>query len=115
MQTLATTVQLFIGARVLLGFGLTFCLTGSPLLITELAYPTQARQSLPSSFQTSNGYFSAVDCPASITPAGMLGVLQTRGPYMLCIARLRVSGHGSKLNAKVATSMVLNTRLGSRP
>lgn len=41
MQTSARSIELFIGARVMLGFGLTFCLTGSPLLITELAYPTQ--------------------------------------------------------------------------
>jgi hypothetical protein len=46
MQSAAVTVELFIGARILLGVGLTFCLTGSPLLITELAYPTQVAHSI---------------------------------------------------------------------
>ncbi|EMD31323.1 hypothetical protein CERSUDRAFT_119885 [Gelatoporia subvermispora B] len=41
LQGAATTIGMFIGARGLIGFGLTFALNAAPLLITELAYPTQ--------------------------------------------------------------------------
>ncbi|PIL35603.1 MFS general substrate transporter [Ganoderma sinense ZZ0214-1] len=41
LQCSATTIGMFIGARGLIGFGLTFVLGAAPLLITELAYPTQ--------------------------------------------------------------------------
>ncbi|KDQ59238.1 hypothetical protein JAAARDRAFT_57164 [Jaapia argillacea MUCL 33604] len=40
-QFAANGIDMLIGARVLIGFGLTFALNASPLLITELAYPTQ--------------------------------------------------------------------------
>ncbi|TFK94102.1 general substrate transporter [Polyporus arcularius HHB13444] len=40
MQSAATSIGMFIGARGLIGFGLTFALNAAPLLITELAYPT---------------------------------------------------------------------------
>lgn len=42
MQSTANTVGRFVGARVLIGSGLTFGTNAAPLLITELAYPTQA-------------------------------------------------------------------------
>ncbi|KAJ3758334.1 hypothetical protein EV360DRAFT_44166 [Lentinula raphanica] len=41
LQFSATTIQMFIAARVLIGFGLTFCLNAAPLLLIELCYPTQ--------------------------------------------------------------------------
>lgn len=71
LQCSATTIGMFIGARGLsafyslsylppsvfrlsvlnlprgaVGFGLTFVLAAAPLLITELAYPTQVRRSI---------------------------------------------------------------------
>ncbi|KDQ55623.1 hypothetical protein JAAARDRAFT_195461 [Jaapia argillacea MUCL 33604] len=44
IQTASQNVKMFIGARWLIGFGLTFAATGSPLLITELAYPSHRGQ-----------------------------------------------------------------------
>ncbi|KAI0671714.1 general substrate transporter [Trametes maxima] len=41
LQGVAASIGMFIGARGLIGFGLTFALNAAPLLITELAYPTQ--------------------------------------------------------------------------
>jgi len=41
LQCAATNVAMFISARILIGFGLTFCLNAAPLLLIELAYPTQ--------------------------------------------------------------------------
>lgn len=41
LQTAAQSVEMFIGARWLLGFGLGFAGSGAPLLITEVAYPSQ--------------------------------------------------------------------------
>ncbi|TFY83287.1 hypothetical protein EWM64_g734 [Hericium alpestre] len=41
LQSSASTVRWFVGARVLIGAGLTFGTNAAPLLITELAYPTQ--------------------------------------------------------------------------
>lgn len=70
IQFAATTVAMFIAARItsqfryhvvvfwllqhidlstfvyLVGFGLTFCLNAAPLLLIELAYPTQVGHSL---------------------------------------------------------------------
>lgn len=40
LQTGAQNIGMFIGARFLIGFGLTFACTAAPLLITELAFPT---------------------------------------------------------------------------
>ncbi|KAI5122310.1 hypothetical protein M0805_002386 [Coniferiporia weirii] len=41
LQCAARTVAMFVGSRFLIGFGLAFAQNASPLLITELAYPTQ--------------------------------------------------------------------------
>ncbi|KAI0001426.1 general substrate transporter, partial [Russula compacta] len=41
LQAIALTIGQFIGARVLVGAGLIFGMNAAPLLITELAYPTQ--------------------------------------------------------------------------
>lgn len=41
LQGSATSIGMLIGSRGLIGFGLTFALNAAPLLITELAYPTQ--------------------------------------------------------------------------
>jgi len=40
IQTASQSVGMFIGARFLIGFGLTFAAGAAPLLVTELAYPT---------------------------------------------------------------------------
>ncbi|KAF9223402.1 general substrate transporter [Gyrodon lividus] len=50
-QSFATTVQTFIGARILIGFGLAFSFNAAPLLISELSYPTQ-RGKITSVFNT---------------------------------------------------------------
>ncbi|KAG2146187.1 uncharacterized protein EDB93DRAFT_1086637 [Suillus bovinus] len=39
-QALCTNVQVFIGARVLIGIGTAFSVNAAPLLISELSYPT---------------------------------------------------------------------------
>ncbi|KAJ7284990.1 general substrate transporter [Mycena rebaudengoi] len=41
LQISAWSVAVLISARILIGFGLTFCLNAAPLLLIELAYPTQ--------------------------------------------------------------------------
>ncbi|KAI0078841.1 general substrate transporter [Panus rudis PR-1116 ss-1] len=41
LQASSTSIGMFIGSRGIIGFGLTFALNAAPLLITELAYPTQ--------------------------------------------------------------------------
>jgi len=41
LQAAAFSVAQFVGARLLIGLGLVFCVNTAPLLITELAYPTQ--------------------------------------------------------------------------
>jgi len=44
LQTASHSFGQFIGARFLIGFGLTFAATAAPLLVTEIAYPTQRAQ-----------------------------------------------------------------------
>ncbi|EIW83368.1 general substrate transporter [Coniophora puteana RWD-64-598 SS2] len=44
IQTASQNVRMFIGARWLIGFGLTFAAGASPLLVTEIAYPSQRAQ-----------------------------------------------------------------------
>ncbi|TFK64847.1 hexose transporter [Pluteus cervinus] len=44
VQTASHSVGMFIGARFLIGFGLTFAASAAPLLVTEVAYPTQRAQ-----------------------------------------------------------------------
>ncbi|KAG8216731.1 hexose transporter [Butyriboletus roseoflavus] len=39
IQTAAQSVGMFIGARFLIGFGLTFAANAAPLLVTEISYP----------------------------------------------------------------------------
>jgi MFS family permease len=39
LQTVATSVNMFIGARLMIGFGLTFAANAAPMLVTEVAYP----------------------------------------------------------------------------
>ncbi|KAJ3567404.1 hypothetical protein NP233_g6387 [Leucocoprinus birnbaumii] len=40
VQTAATSVGMFIGARITIGVGLTMCMNAAPLLLLELSYPT---------------------------------------------------------------------------
>ncbi|KIK63084.1 hypothetical protein GYMLUDRAFT_163887 [Collybiopsis luxurians FD-317 M1] len=51
LQFSATTIKMFIAARVLIGFGLSFSLNAAPLLLIELCYPTQ-RGKISSLFNT---------------------------------------------------------------
>jgi MFS family permease len=44
IQSAAQSVGMFIGARFLIGLGLTFAANAAPLLITEIAYPSQRGQ-----------------------------------------------------------------------
>jgi MFS family permease len=39
IQTASQNVGMFIGARFLIGFGLTFAANAAPMLVTEIAYP----------------------------------------------------------------------------
>lgn len=41
MQATCNTIGVFIASRGLIGFGLTFATNAAPILIVELAYPTQ--------------------------------------------------------------------------
>ncbi|THH04380.1 hypothetical protein EW145_g5564 [Phellinidium pouzarii] len=41
IQTASQSVNMFIGSRFMLGFGLGFCTAAAPMLVTEIAYPTQ--------------------------------------------------------------------------
>jgi MFS family permease len=52
IQTAAQNFGMFIGARALIGFGLSFALMAAPTLLTELAYPTH-RAPLTSLFNCS--------------------------------------------------------------
>jgi len=51
LQTAAQSVGMFIGARFLIGFGLTFAANAAPMLVTEIAYPTH-RASLTSLYNS---------------------------------------------------------------
>ncbi|KAG6335511.1 hypothetical protein ID866_3583 [Astraeus odoratus] len=44
LQTASQSVRMFIGARFLIGFGLTFAANSAPMLVTELAYPEYRAQ-----------------------------------------------------------------------
>ncbi|KZP23825.1 general substrate transporter [Athelia psychrophila] len=72
LQGLATSPNTFIGARIIIGFGLTFSSNAAPLLIAELAYPTQ-RGKLTSMFNTlwySGSILSSWACYAAFNIAG---------------------------------------------
>ncbi|KAF8149918.1 general substrate transporter [Crassisporium funariophilum] len=58
LQAAAWSVPMFIGARYCIGFGLSFCQNASPLLLIELAYPTQ-RGKITSMFN-SCWYFGSI-------------------------------------------------------
>ncbi|KAJ7126979.1 general substrate transporter [Mycena epipterygia] len=58
LQLSAWNVAVFICARVLIGFGLTFCLNAAPLLLIELAYPTQRGKI--TSLYNSNWYLGSI-------------------------------------------------------
>ncbi|KZP22324.1 hypothetical protein FIBSPDRAFT_931132 [Athelia psychrophila] len=58
LQTASWNVGIFIGARFLIGFGFTFASTASPLLITELAYPSHRAQA--TSMYNTFWYFGSI-------------------------------------------------------
>ncbi|KAJ7773293.1 general substrate transporter [Mycena metata] len=58
LQISAWSVTVLICARVLIGFGLTFCLNAAPLLLIELAYPTQRGKI--TSLYNSNWYLGSI-------------------------------------------------------
>ena len=41
MQTFSTTLNVFIGAKIILGFGTSIVQMGAPVLITELSHPKE--------------------------------------------------------------------------
>ncbi|KAH7916624.1 general substrate transporter [Hygrophoropsis aurantiaca] len=45
IQTASQSINMFIGARFLIGFGLTFASNAAPLLVTEIAFPSHRAQS----------------------------------------------------------------------
>ncbi|RXW21520.1 hypothetical protein EST38_g4341 [Candolleomyces aberdarensis] len=51
IQTASQSVGMFIGARFLIGFGLTFAASAAPLLVTEIAYPSH-RAALTSTYNS---------------------------------------------------------------
>ncbi|KAJ7104145.1 general substrate transporter [Mycena belliarum] len=58
LQISAWNVAMLIAARILIGFGLTFCLNAAPLLLIELAYPTQRGKI--TSLYNSNWYLGSI-------------------------------------------------------
>ncbi|CAL1716242.1 unnamed protein product [Somion occarium] len=72
VQSASTSIGMFIGSRCIIGFGLSFALNAAPLLITELAYPTQ-RGKLTSMYNSS-WYFGSIVaawiCYAAFRAAG---------------------------------------------
>jgi MFS family permease len=69
IQTCATSVNMFIGARLMIGFGVTFAQNAAPMLVTEVAYPPY-RASMTSLYN-SLWYSGAIMCvPSSITTMG---------------------------------------------
>ncbi|SJL09794.1 related to transporter (major facilitator superfamily) [Armillaria ostoyae] len=58
IQFSASSVKVFIVARVILGCGLAFCTNSAPLLLLELAYPTQRGKI--TSFYNSSWYFGSI-------------------------------------------------------
>ncbi|KZV90544.1 hypothetical protein EXIGLDRAFT_676929 [Exidia glandulosa HHB12029] len=58
VQVIANNMQTLIGARAIIGFGLCFTTNAAPLLITELAYPTQRGQI--TSLYNSSWYLGAI-------------------------------------------------------
>jgi len=58
LQAAANSVAMFIGARFIIGFGLSFCQNASPLLLIELSYPTH-RGKITSMFN-SCWYFGSI-------------------------------------------------------
>ncbi|KAL0061933.1 hypothetical protein AAF712_011217, partial [Marasmius tenuissimus] len=58
VQITASTVKIFIAARVIIGFGLTFCTNAAPLLLIELSYPTQRGKI--TALYNSSWYFGSV-------------------------------------------------------
>ncbi|KAJ7650242.1 general substrate transporter [Roridomyces roridus] len=58
LQIAAWSVPVLIAARVIIGFGLTFCLNAAPLLLIELAYPTQRGKI--TAFYNSNWYIGSI-------------------------------------------------------
>jgi predicted MFS family arabinose efflux permease len=42
LQTTSVNIGMFLAARLLLGMGIPFCISGASQLIAELAYPTEA-------------------------------------------------------------------------
>ncbi|KIK45376.1 hypothetical protein CY34DRAFT_542058 [Suillus luteus UH-Slu-Lm8-n1] len=71
-QALSTTMQVFVGARVLIGLGMSFSINAAPLLISELSYPTHRGKmtSLYNSLWYSGSVISAWICLGSHDYAG---------------------------------------------
>lgn len=75
VQFTAYNVRMFIAARVIIGFGLTFCTNAAPLLLLELSYPTQ-RGKITSIYNSSwylGSILSAWVCFATFSAKDTLG------------------------------------------
>ncbi|KZP23824.1 general substrate transporter [Athelia psychrophila] len=84
LQGLALSVDMFIGSRVIIGFGVTLLTNAAPLLIAELAYPTQ-RGKITSMYNTlwySGSIISAWACYAAFNWGGATQ-WTWRGPTLL--------------------------------
>ncbi|KAG2141195.1 general substrate transporter [Suillus bovinus] len=71
-QALSTNIQVFLGARLLIGFGMAFSINAAPLLISELSYPTHRGKmtSLYNSLWYSGSAISAWICLGTYDVAG---------------------------------------------
>ncbi|KAG2107529.1 general substrate transporter [Suillus discolor] len=71
-QASCTTIQVFLGARVLIGLGMAFSINAAPLLISELSYPTHRGKmtSLYNSLWYSGSVISAWICLGSYDDSG---------------------------------------------
>ncbi|KAG1905045.1 general substrate transporter [Suillus fuscotomentosus] len=71
-QASCTTIQVFLGARVLIGLGMAFSINAAPLLISELSYPTHRGKltSLYNSLWYSGSVISAWICLGSYDESG---------------------------------------------
>jgi len=117
IQAASTNVPMFTGARftggsfnlgtahhelihLTVGFGLSFAQNASPLLLTELAYPTQVREGHPLSAMPipDHRLYSVEGLPPCLTPAGIWVAYCRRGLVLAHIeSQEEVSGHGGPL------------------
>ncbi|THG97857.1 hypothetical protein EW026_g4236 [Hermanssonia centrifuga] len=86
LQTASHSVGMFIGARFMIGFGLTFAASAAPVLVTEIAYPSQ--RGPVTSCYNALWYACMITCqyPMALTIAMISQVL---GQYNCCMDDVR--------------------------